>query len=120
MRSWPALLLAPLIALGELSLAYSLVTPSCAHQSRGGLHAVALVALLAVLAMTAMAWLDWRRHLGQEPRATAGSPAVTRSDAGTTEHRPHFIAVMAVVVGALSALVCATMWLPIWILSPCW
>ncbi len=32
MLSWPALLLAPLIALGELSLVYALVTPACADQ----------------------------------------------------------------------------------------
>jgi hypothetical protein len=120
MYSWPALLLAPLIALGELSLAYSLVTPSCAHQSRGALHGVALVSLLAVLALTAMAWADWRRHVRQQAPGTPSGPAVTRSDSDPSEHRPHFIAIMAIIVGALSSLVCATLWLPIWMLSPCW
>ena len=32
MRSWPALLLSPLLLLGAQSIAYSLATPSCARQ----------------------------------------------------------------------------------------
>jgi hypothetical protein len=120
MRSWPALLLAPLIVLGELSIAYSLVTPSCAHQDRSALHAVAIVSLLAVLAMTAMAWSDWRRHVALDSPAPAGSHAVTRADGDVAGQRPHFVALVAVIVGALSALVCVALWLPIWLLSPCW
>jgi hypothetical protein len=119
MRSWPALLLAPLFVLGELSLAYALVTPSCARQDRSALHALAIVSLLAVLAMTAMAWRDWRRHVGADAPAAAGAPAVTRADGDSASQRPHFIALVAVIVGALSALVCAALWLPIWLLSPC-
>ena len=40
MLSWPALLVAPLVALSQLSIAYSLVSPACAHQDRSVLHAV--------------------------------------------------------------------------------
>jgi len=36
MLSWPALLLAPLVALSELSIAYSLVSPACAGVARAG------------------------------------------------------------------------------------
>ncbi len=123
MLSWPALLLAPLVALGDLSLVYSLVTPSCARQDRAALHAVAVVSLLAVLTMTAMAWAAWHRHVARSSAsasATPDSPAVTRSDGDGEQHRPHFIALVAVIVGALSVLVCAILWLPIWVLSPCY
>jgi hypothetical protein len=125
MLSWPALLLAPLIALGDLSIAYSLVSPSCASQDRGGLHAVAVASLLIVLAMTALAWRAWRRPAaprasGGRPTAAVVAPAVTRADCDATEDRPHFVDQMAVVVGSLSALVCVALWVPIWLLSPCY
>ena len=125
MLSWPALLLAPLIALGELSIAYSLVSPSCASQDRTGLHAVAAVSLLLVLAMTVLAWRDWRSHgtmarPGADSREFLAIPTVTRADSGEVAERPHFIAQMAVVVGALSTLVSIALWLPVWVLSPCY
>ena len=124
MWSWPALLLAPLVALGELTVVYSMVSPACASQQRGGLHAVAAVSLLVVLAMTALAWRDWRGHDTRERRGVSGvageSSAVTRADSDEAAQRPHFIALMAVIVGALSALVCVALWIPVWLLSPCY
>jgi len=125
MLSWPALLLAPLVALAQLSIAYSLVTPACATQSRGGLHAVAVVSLIVVLVMTAMAWRGWRRH--DDPASPGrGAPnegperGVTAAESDGAAKRPHFIALMALLVGALSALVSIALWLPIWFLSPCY
>ena len=126
MLSWPALLLAPLMALGQLSIAYALVSPACASQDRSGLHAVAAVSLLLVLAMTALAWRDWhalggpsRDSAGARQRSAAG-PTVTRADSAEAFERPHFVALIAVVVGALSTLVSIALWLPVWVLSPCY
>ena len=125
MLSWPALLLAPLVTLGQLSIAYSLVTPACAAQSRGGLHAVAFVSLILVLAMTTMAWRDWRHHADPaSPRQGAPNDdrerSVTAAESDSVARRPHFIALVALLVGALSALVSVALWLPIWFLSPCY
>ncbi|HSC65664.1 MAG TPA: hypothetical protein VLD35_18640 [Caldimonas sp.] len=125
MQSWPALLLAPLIALGQLSIAYALVSPSCASQDRSSLHAVAAASVLLVLAMTVFAWRDWWRPdatpaADADPRRAPTVPTVTRADSGDAQERPHFVAQIAVVVGALSTLVAITLWLPIWILSPCY
>jgi hypothetical protein len=133
---WPALLLAPLLALGNLSLGYSLVTPSCAHQDGVGLHLVASVSLLLALAMTALAAHAWNRLVdaagaaatGEGARATgrpAGSgpgstaTATTRSDATRRESRPPFVALVSTLTGALSCLVIAAMWLPTWLLPAC-
>ena len=125
MLSWPALLLAPLVALGQLSIAYSLVTPACASQDRNALHGVAAVSLIAVLAMTAMAWRAWRQHSGAsharaDARFEGGAPPVTHADGDRADQRPHFIALVSLLVGALSVLVCIALWLPIWFLSPCY
>jgi hypothetical protein len=123
MLSWPALLLAPLVVLGQLSIAYSLVTPSCAGQDRSTLHAVAALSLLLVLAMTALAWRGWRRDAGSvgavEGRSAAPL-AITRADGDAAGERPRFIALVSVIVGALSTLVCMALWVPIWLLSPCY
>ena len=80
MLSWPALLLAPLLALGELSLAYSLVTPSCASQDRDRpARGRRGVAARSRSRLTVLAWRAWRD-------AAASSPPPTR-DAGTPRRR---------------------------------
>jgi hypothetical protein len=123
MLSWPALLLAPLVALAQQSIAYSLVQLSCETQTRGGLHAVSVVAVLLVAVMTAMAWQGWR-HQASSLRddgsaARQGGPAVSAAESHQATYRPPFVALLAVLVGALSLLVTVSLWIPIWFLSPC-
>jgi hypothetical protein len=125
LRSWPALLLAPLIALADLSVVYSLVTPACMRQDRSGLHAVAAASLVIVLALTLLAWRAWRdgtaRVRGDATVAMANGPRdVTRADGDVAADRQRFVALIAVLVGALSGWVCVALWLPIWLLSPCY
>jgi hypothetical protein len=124
MFSWPALLLAPAVALAELSLVYAMVTPSCARQDRSGLHWVAGVCVLVVLGLTLMAWQAWRRArqapVHAPPLREQTPRAVTAADGDSAAQRPNFVALMAVLVGGLSALVCGALWLPIWMLSPCY
>ena len=112
---WPALLLAPLLALGDLSLAFALVMPECANQGRLGLHAVAVVSLAGALAMTAFAWHAWRAL----PAPGATGEAVTFSNAPRAESRPRFLALVATLVGAFSTLVIVALWVPLWLLTPC-
>ena len=113
LASWPALLLAPLLALGVQSIAYSLVTPSCAHQDGGTLHLLSAATLLLAVLATAIAGVGWRRAHATRPR-----PA----DAGAVDlegGRDLFLARVATLVGAFSALTIAAMWIPVWFLSPC-
>lgn len=124
MFSWPALVLAPTIALANLSIVYALVTPSCASQTRIGLHMVAAISVFAALALTAMAWQAWRRVLRETGLGSPGRGprlcAVTAADGDSAAQRPNFIGLVAVLVGGLSLLVCIALWLPIWMLSPCY
>lgn len=106
MRIWFALLLAPILALTDQSIAYAVSGWACSNQQSLAPHGVHLVMLLAVLAMTVMAWRFWR--------ATGPADAVPHH----VEVR-HFLAGLATASGALSALVIAGMWYPTWILSPC-
>ncbi|HEV8209077.1 MAG TPA: hypothetical protein VGP77_03100 [Vicinamibacterales bacterium] len=125
MRSWPALLLAPLIALADLSIIYALVTPACMRQDRIGLHTVALCSLAIVLVLTLLALQAWRDESAQvEGNATVAAAnaqrGVTRADGVAAIDRQRFVALVAVLVGAFSVLVCSALWLPIWLLSPCY
>jgi hypothetical protein len=108
--SWPALILAPLLALAEQALAYALATPGCAHQHDAVLHVVPLGFLLAALATTAMAWADARR------RAPEGGG---HADADRLGANRYFIACAATGVGALASLAIVAMWVPLWWLPPC-
>jgi hypothetical protein len=112
---WPALLLAPLLALAYQSVVYAMVQPACEGESVTALHVVSVLTLVASLAMTLLAWRVWARIA--KP-AHAVRP-VTASDSGQVGARPRFVALMAALVGALSSLAIAAMWLPVWLLSPC-
>lgn len=112
MKTWPALLAAPSLALLCQSLLFSQVTPACASQQTATLQATAAGCLLLALAFTAMARSAWRTHQG-------ASPGVLDSDVGTAATRARFLAAAATAVGALSSLVILMMWSAAWVLSPC-
>ena len=103
MRIWFALLAAPLLALTDQSVAYATAGWACAHQHTAVVHAVHVVFLAAITAGTVMAWRYWR--------ATPEMPEPVASR--------HFLAGIAAASGALSALAVLAMWIPNWLLSPC-
>jgi hypothetical protein len=104
--SWPGLILAPLFALADQSVTYAMVHWSCETQRHAPAHFVHAAFLLATLMTLAMAWSRWR------------VPA-SRADAGDALGNSSFIAAMATLAAALSALVIVAMWMPQWVLSPC-
>jgi hypothetical protein len=106
MRSWPALLIAPLLALSDQSMAYALVTWSCKEQSLLFPHAVHVAFLAVGVVLTALAW--------SELRAVSGH---VQEDAGGA--RREFVALVATLAGAYSCLVIVALWIPQWLLSPC-
>lgn len=109
MPNWPALILAPLMALANLTLAYALATPSCENQSLALLHGVAVASLVLTLLFSWMAWRNWRKTRMQALSAP--------EDAAM--HRQGFVAGVATMAGLLSALVVCAQWIPLWLLSPC-
>jgi hypothetical protein len=108
MPNWPALFVAPSVALANASLAYALVTPGCSRQNTLTLHLVSLASLLLCLALTWPAARNLARRRGNPP--AAGDAAAARR---------HFIAQVATMAGVLSTLVVLAEWLPQWIVSPC-
>jgi hypothetical protein len=108
MSNWPALLVAPSLALANLSITYALVTPSCARQSTAAMQAISFASLVLCLLFTLLAWRNRSRE-----NAGAGYP----DDA--IEAKERFLSGVAVALGALSSLVIVAQWVPQWILSPC-
>lgn len=106
MRIWPALLLAPILALADQAVAYGVSGWACSHQQPLAMHVVHLALLLVVVASTALAAQLWR---------------ATRPAASSTHERDvrHFLAGLATASGAFSAVVIVAMWYPSWVISPC-
>jgi hypothetical protein len=106
MRTWLALLVAPILALADQSVAYATVGWACANQQAIAVHAVHIVFLVAVVAATFAAW--------QRMRETAAMKS-----GGEATPRRHFLAGLATASGALSALAIVAMWIPAWVLGAC-
>ena len=109
MGNWPALLLAPTLALTNLSITYALVTPACTRQSMLAPNLVSAVVLAACAWMSWAAYGNWR-----EGRSMGMEAARDR-----VPDRPPFVALVAALVGALSCLAVFAQWFPQWVLSPC-
>jgi hypothetical protein len=107
MRVWPAFL-APLIALVDQGVAYSLVQWACATQHVEAIHWVHFIFLAVAITVTLPAWAD-ARTLGAE----------RGSDTTGVTGRARMMSAAAALSGALSALVILAMWAPTWLLSPC-
>jgi hypothetical protein len=106
MKAWLALLGTPCLALGNLSAAYALVTPSCANQTSAALHAVSIFSLVASLALWGLV-------------AVGGSAPHGRDDGGDPAVRHRFVRRLARWTAPLFSLVIAAQWFCIWVLSPC-
>jgi len=105
---WLALLVAPSLALLNLSIVYALVVPACAEQSTLPLHFFSVASLLLCLLFAYMAWHHWRQHVP--------SPEAPEDDAPV---RHDFLPAVAALSAFLSALVIVAQWIPQWVLSPC-
>lgn len=108
MRTWPGIVLAPLLVLADQSVAYALVEWGCHAQRFGTLQGVHFVFLVGALATLVPAWRGATRPAMPE----AGLP-------GDNHDRRHFMAVVSLMVGSLSALTIVALWIPQWVLSPC-
>src|SRR5690349_4598195 len=107
---WPALLVAPSLALAHLSTAFALVTPLCGAQKEALLHPLSAASLVISLVLTLVAWRAWHRTVGA---ADLPGDGVTASESIEQRARASFLALVGTLVGALSTLVIAAMWLPV-------
>ncbi|MDR5171124.1 hypothetical protein IHQ56_04760 [Methylobacillus flagellatus] len=113
--SWPALLLAPLVVLGHLSVIYALTTPACKQQAGWMLHAVSAASLFATMALTWLALRAWRQVKAKDKGDPAG-----RRQSSRVESRQAFVAWIALLSGILFSIVTAMLWLTAWLISPCY
>jgi hypothetical protein len=115
MRGAIALLVSPLVVLGQQSVCEALVGASCRQQSTAALHAVAGSGLAIVVVLTALAWHEWRATT----LPGEASPGHAAAEGTRPRRTRHLLAACGTLVGALSALVALMMWFPVWALQPC-
>ncbi|WP_250537299.1 hypothetical protein [Caballeronia sp. AZ10_KS36] len=108
MLTWPALLFAPSVLLGLLSVNYALVEPSCHLQSMLLLHGISVASLAVSVISTLLAFGRWR---SARREADPSAP--------TVRSREGFMAVVATGVGTLSSIGIIFISLPQWLLSAC-
>ena len=106
MRTWFALIVAPLLALTDQTVAFALVHWACAQQSTWAIHLSHGVFLAITAAAAVGAWLRWR-----ETAVSAGT--------GDATVQFHFLAGVAMMVAASSAAAIMAMWIPTWMISSC-
>lgn len=103
---WASIVVAPLVFLANLSLAYAFVPLACATQRSTLLHLSHGIALVLVLAATLLAWLALRSPTPKGvPRETAA--------------RMTFLSELGIWISALAALAVALQWSAQWWLDPC-
>jgi hypothetical protein len=106
MRNSPILIVAPLLALADQSVAYALVEWGCRVGHRGVPVAVQGVFLLAAVVLTIIGW-----------RQCGATKAGTRSDAAAATQ--NLIAWVGMAAAGLSTLVIAMMMVAAIVVSPC-
>lgn len=111
MRTGPALIVAPAIALGCHAVMLALVTPFCSLQTRAPIHMVAGVRWSRRRQLALLARGDRQRRAMTAP----DGPGSDHGDAGSTRR---FRTAAGTAVAGRSTLVIATMWLGAWVLSP--
>jgi hypothetical protein len=108
MDIWLGLLAAPTVVLAAQSMNYALIRSACATGVVWPLHVVSALTFGFCVLSSWIASIRWRDE-GHAERSTDASRAA----------RDAFFAMMATIIGALSALVELAMWFPQWILAPC-
>jgi hypothetical protein len=108
MDIWLGLLAAPTVVLAAQSMNYALIRWVCATGAVWPLHMVSALTFGFCVLSSWIASIRWR-----DEGHAQGPTYASRAGRGA------FFAMMATIVGALSALVELAMWFPQWILAPC-
>ena len=108
MRAWPAILLAPLLALASISAGYGLVSWACRLNHPMVLHASTAVFLVLTIITAIYGWSEWRR--------TGGGYGADRGDAG---QRAGFLALIAMGSGLFFSLVIVAQWVTLLLVPVC-
>ena len=106
MRTWPAILVVPVIVLGAIAGLYALVPWLCARNAAPALHILTFALLALCILLTLPAWRAWRH--GEPP---------AREDALAA--RTHLTAIVGTWTGSFFSLVLAVVWLTQWLLPVC-
>lgn len=104
---WASIVVAPIVYLANLSIAYALVPLACDTQRDLSVHLANGVTFVLMLVALALAW---------HARRASPRPVGTAED---DLDRDHFLSTIGLSVSALLVLAVAGQWSAQWVLSPC-
>jgi hypothetical protein len=105
---WAANLLGPIAALAGLEVAYIFADRACATGDMVPVHLTWLASLLAAACGGWLGWREWRRWGGSHAGEEAGPGG-----------RSRFLALLGMLLSALTALVVAAQWSAAFVFHPC-
>ena len=105
---WAGVLVAPMAFLSHMQVNYTLTQKLCPGGRTVLLHLVTLLFLLVTAGCVLIAWRSWQR---------AGKGLPDESDDKQTRNR--FLAVVGMMISALSFLIIVAQWIPQFVFNPC-
>ena len=106
MRIWFPLIVAPLLALADQSLAFPVMGWACVHALPIAVHGAHALFFVVAAAGTLPALTAWRTL-----------PSGTTNNADLAQR--HFLMGVAAASGVLSSFAILVMWVPAWLMAPC-
>lgn len=105
---WAGVLVAPMAFLSHMQVNYTLTQKLCPGGRTVLLHLVTLLFLLVTAGCVLIAWRSWQR---------AGKGLPDESDDKQTRNR--FLAIVGMMISALSFLIIVAQWIPQFVFNPC-
>ena len=106
MPIWIGLILAPVLALTDLTVSYATVGWACAHQATYAVHGVHALFLLATAACAVESYRGWR----------AGALVVPASERRVSLP---VLAGLSTLIAMFSTAAVIAMWVPTWLIATC-
>jgi hypothetical protein len=105
---WAGVLLGPMAFLLNLQVNYTLTQELCPGGRTSILHVVTIIFLLLSAAGGLIAWLNWR-----------GAGQTVQDESADKRTRNRFMAMVGLMISALSFLIIVAQWIPQFIFNPC-
>jgi hypothetical protein len=105
---WAGVLLAPLAFLSNLQVNYTLTQQLCPGGRTILLHIVTIIFMLIAAGGSLIAWRTWQRAGKEWP-----------DESGDNRTRNRFLALVGLMLSALSFLIIFAQWIPQFIFNPC-
>jgi hypothetical protein len=107
-EAFVAMLAAPVLALVNQGLMYSVNMWACGHGARSVMHIVPIICLCLSLGSTVVAYRSW-----------VAVDRGTEDELATVDSRTRFLAILGIAIGVFSSAVILAQWASVFVFDPC-